>query len=241
MSRPVFDPHRAPIPKFHFNIFHGAMGISTLGTGITFQVIIQQIESDLNRSPYHTFTRKTARNFLAIAWLLFVISLGIASLAAISLAFTEDRHKYDYSWAVSDKRKYERMSSIASAVLLFTMLPAFTFCSLAVTSYCEGAGWAGVAITGVFLVLFFCLWLFHLISRKRIRPLSHFHYPPQTEQLPQHQLQRQSTGSQIPELYLSMEDNPPDSFNPRRHGHYDISRYPRFVETPSQAFVRPQA
>jgi hypothetical protein len=34
---------------------------------------------------------------------------------------------------------------------------------LAVTAYCEGAGWAGVGLAVVFLVLSLCLWLVHIL------------------------------------------------------------------------------
>jgi succinate dehydrogenase hydrophobic anchor subunit len=149
------------ITKFHENLFKGTLAISTLGASITFQVVIQQIAPEEDKSIHHTFRRKTTRNFLAIAWLLFVVALGVASLAAIMLALNQDRFRDEEE--NRHRETYEKVAAGTSGLLLFVMLAAFLFCSLAVTSYCEGAGWAGVALSAVFMVLSFCIWLVHIL------------------------------------------------------------------------------
>jgi succinate dehydrogenase hydrophobic anchor subunit len=142
--------------NFHNNLFRGTIAVSTLGASITFQVVIQQIEADVNVSTHHTFHRKTARTFLAIAWLLFTIALGTAGLAAIVMALREDLGR-------TGRGTYERAASAMSGILLALLLAAFLFCSLAVTAYCEGAGWTGVGMSVVFLALALCIWLFHMM------------------------------------------------------------------------------
>jgi hypothetical protein len=152
----ALNTHEYSMNNFRNNIFRGTIAISTFGASITFQVVIQQIDADVNVSIHHTFHRKTARNFLAIAWLLFTISLGTACMAAIVMALREDLgHK--------EKGTYEKIACVASGLLLFLMLAAFLFCSLAVTAYCEGAGWTGVGMSAVFLALALCIWLFHVL------------------------------------------------------------------------------
>jgi zinc transporter ZupT len=155
------DREKTMVTKFHENLFKGTLAISTLGASITFQVVIQQIAEDLDKSRYHTFRRKTARNFLAIAWLLFTVALGVASLAAIMLALNQDRFRKGVDNVNRDF--YEKIAAGTSGLLLFIMLSAFLFCSLAVTAYCEGAGWAGVGLTVVFLALSLCVWLLHIL------------------------------------------------------------------------------
>ena len=159
-----FDRHVSLITKIHQDLFKGTIAISTLGASITFQVIIQQIDSSLNVSTHHTFHRRTARTFLAIAWVLFVSALGIASLAAILLAFNKDRvRKGIIARPEQTRSRYELMASIVSGILLLLMLSAFFFSSLAITSYSEGAGWAGCGLSGIFLLLSFWLWIRHVL------------------------------------------------------------------------------
>jgi hypothetical protein len=158
---------RPHIAKFHTNLFKGTIAVSTLGASITFQVVIQQIGDDADTSPFHTFHRKTARSFLAIAWVLFVVALGIACLAAILVGLREDVVKRDEMEAmgkeeVEEEVWYETLASATSGLLLFVMLSAFSFCSLAVTSYCEGAGWAGVGMSALFLVAASAIWIAHM-------------------------------------------------------------------------------
>lgn len=150
------DAHEHSMTNFHNNLFRGTIAVSTLGASITFQAVIQQIEADVNVSIHHTFHRKTARNFLAIAWLLFAISLGTACIAAIVMALREDLGR-------TGRGTYEKIANAASGILLLLMLAAFLFCSLAITAYCEGAGWTGVGMSAVFLVTALCIWLFHVL------------------------------------------------------------------------------
>lgn len=157
------DQHALIITKFHQDLFKGTIAISTLGASITFQVIIQQIDSSDNVSIHHTFHRRTARTFLAIAWVLFMSALGIASLAAILLAFNKDRVRKGIARPEHTRSRFELMASITSGILLLLILSAFFFSSLAVTSYCEGAGWAGCGISGIFLLLSFWLWMRHVL------------------------------------------------------------------------------
>jgi len=162
-----FDRHVSIITKFHQDIFKGTIAISTMGASITFQVIIQQIDSSLNVSIHHTFHRRTARTFLAIAWVLFMSALGIASFAAILLAFNKDKVRKGIPLEEAEleqtRSRYELMASIVSGILLLLMLSAFFFSSLAITSYSEGAGWAGCGLSGIFLLLLFWLWIRHVL------------------------------------------------------------------------------
>lgn len=158
-----FDNQASLITKFHQDLFKGTIAISTFGASITFQVIIQQIDDTQNVSTHHTFHRKTARTFLAIAWVLFMSALGIASLAAILLAFNKDRVRNGIARPEHTRRRYALTASITSGILLLLMLSAFFFSSLAVTSYCEGVGWAGCGISGIFLLLSFWIWTRHIL------------------------------------------------------------------------------
>ena len=143
--------------KIYESLFRATIVISTIGGSITFQVIIQQIPDSESVNQGHHFDRKTARSFLAIAWLLFVLALGIACLAAALLAFNKERLRIGLIKTRRDS--YAAWGALASGIVLLLLLSAFLFSSMAVSSYAEGAGWIATAFTCVFSIIALTLWV----------------------------------------------------------------------------------
>jgi hypothetical protein len=89
--------------------------------------------------------------FLALAWLLFVVALGIAgfSLSVVTIRRERVRKESDQAWNI----RWKRLGLASSFVLQACILGAFMFLSLAVVAYTEGGGWTAVACTSAAGVL----------------------------------------------------------------------------------------
>jgi hypothetical protein len=133
------------------------LSVSIFGASI-FTVIVSDIADPAEISKSPRFDRETVRMFLALAWLLFVVALGIAgfSLSVVTIRRERVRNGSDQAWNV----RWKRLGLASSFVLQTCILGAFMFLSLAVVAYTEGGGWAAVACTSAACVvaLIFLLW-----------------------------------------------------------------------------------
>jgi hypothetical protein len=180
-----YDKRRtALVRKLYANIFKGTIAISTIGAYITFQVIIQQTDGSLSDSGPHTFSRQTAESFPAVAWVLFVAALAVASLAAILLAFCnatmsiatggeEQKGSVPRPLArVASLRfpvQLDTLASLTAGLGIVLVLLAFFFCSLAVSAYCEGAGWTAAAFLLLSLTAAIGLWTWHTVRQRHLQ------------------------------------------------------------------------
>jgi hypothetical protein len=135
----------------------GIIALTTLGASITFSVILSNlpdpaaVRSDASRSfrPSRVasavrFDREHVRRFLAVAWLMFVLALG---LAMFSLA------------RLKKSRSVGRGTWLLELVLEWLVLAAFMFLALAVCAYVPEVGIAAVAFIAFFAVVAFAMWL----------------------------------------------------------------------------------
>ncbi|KAK5051327.1 hypothetical protein LTR84_002979 [Exophiala bonariae] len=144
------------LPEFAKGLFTGIIFLSTFGGSITFQTIIQDLGDQEDSNPGHRFSRKRARTFLAISWLLFVIDLGVSALLMAMLYLY--RGPKQSSWA----------DTIYVRVLSFIFLPgvligALLFSSLAVTAYSEPTGWTAVGFCGAFGLAVLVWWFVEIV------------------------------------------------------------------------------
>lgn len=144
------------LPEFAKGLFTGIIFLSTFGGSITFQTIIQDLGENEDSNPGHRFSRKRARTFLAISWLLFVVDLGVSALL-IAMLYLYRGHKQS-SWA----------DTIYVRVLSFIFLPgvlvgALLFSSLAVTAYSEPTGWTAVGFCGAFGLTVLIWWFVEIM------------------------------------------------------------------------------
>jgi hypothetical protein len=171
----------ALIRNLHINFFKATMAISTLGAYFTFQIAMQPLEQPQDAdNRFHIFHTSTAQLFVALAWVLFLISLGGSAIAALTLSFG---HAMDRSYrsAIEDpnalaaafhsKKKAgllgwdpEMWSAVSAGAMFLTMLFAFMFCCLALTAYSPVPGIAGVVIVVAFMIVTLTLWIRHILS-----------------------------------------------------------------------------
>jgi hypothetical protein len=170
----------ALIRNLHINFLKGMMAVSTLGVCFTFQNSISpQAQPAYSLTGFRVFSSSTANAFVAIALILFLITLGGSAMAALALSFgnamdrsyrpgSEDPNS---SLAVFHSRKssgflgwdQEMWGAISAGALLLVLLFAFIFCCLAVTAFCPVPGIAGVIILAVFMIVAMTIWIRHLL------------------------------------------------------------------------------
>jgi len=141
------------LPEFAKGLFTGIIFLATFGGSITFQTIIQDLGTKQDDNPGHRFSRKRARTFLAISWVLFTIDLGLSAiLVAMLYLYKGEQRK---SWA--DKLFVRLISFI---LLPGVLVGALLFSSLAITAYSEPTGWTAVGFCGLFafaILLWWCI------------------------------------------------------------------------------------
>lgn len=140
------------LPEFAKGLFTGVVFLSTFGGSITFQTIIQDLGTGEDENPGHRFSRRRARTFLAISWVLFTVDLGVSAILIAMLYLYRGRSQN--SWA----------DSFFVRVVSFMFLPgvligALLFSSLAVTAYSEPTGWTAVGFCGLFGTTVLAWWL----------------------------------------------------------------------------------
>ena len=152
-NMPLFQSNRAQLPHkmqiyssrggvvtawFH-NLFTVIIGLSTLGSSVTFSYIVSGIRGPKARP---RFSMKAYESFMAISWLLFIIDLAISTLFSTILSFY--REQAILKWGDPDRSKRLTIQWIATlcVALLYTLtISAFIFLALVITAYAAEVGW----------------------------------------------------------------------------------------------------
>jgi len=126
------------LTKWFDDFFTAVVAVSTLGAGFTFSVIFSSLET-LNE----TVDTNAVRHFLIIAWLLFVLSVAMASVCAalfrfMSPEFIEGFNNY------GDLVNF--VAAITSVILQLLIVAAFLMSARALRRYDEDSGKAAVGI-----------------------------------------------------------------------------------------------
>lgn len=123
----------------------------------TFTVIVSEIANpaDLPQNP--RFGQETVRNFVALAWLLFIIALCVTGFSITLLTF--QREAAIASFGDEWEAKCQRLGLAAFVFLQGLIIGAFMFLSLAVAAYTETVGWIAVAFTSAAGILAFSMLL----------------------------------------------------------------------------------
>jgi hypothetical protein len=169
----------ALIRNLHINVFKATMAVSTLGAYFTFQIAMQPQAQPLDVDDrFHLFHSSTAQLFVAVAWVLFLITLGGSAVATLMLSFG---HAIDrsYRYTLEDPNALaaafnsnkgaglmgwdqEMWGTVSAGVMLLVLLFAFLFCCLAVTAFAPAPGIAGIVIIILFLMVALTLWIRHI-------------------------------------------------------------------------------
>ncbi|KAF2667395.1 hypothetical protein BT63DRAFT_291143 [Microthyrium microscopicum] len=124
----------------------GIIGLSTFGASITFSVILSNLPDPITIRAKQSsklfkkikFNEEAVRQFLSIAWLMFVLALGFAIISLVQL------------------KKHSTIGSgmkVLEIVLQWLVLAAFMFLSLAVAAYTPDVGMAGVGFISLFALM----------------------------------------------------------------------------------------
>ena len=120
------------------------LSLSIFGAS-TFAIVVSEIANPSEISPNARFTRETVRSFLGIAWLLFIVPLGIVAVSMSLLAYKRE-HPTAGLEGVWNQR-WERLGLVASSLIQVSIIVAFLVLSLVLVAYTEAVGWVAVALS----------------------------------------------------------------------------------------------
>lgn len=147
----------------------GIIGVSTLGASITFGVLTTSSSDPLRRaengseSSLSRFGDSTVKNFLAIAFLLFLITIGFGNLIYSLLIFYQKEYFAD---SESFRRKigsmklisFNRLLHLLNLILTSTMLAAFIFLALVTVAFAKVVGWVILGFVCFYWIIYFIIW-----------------------------------------------------------------------------------
>jgi hypothetical protein len=122
------------------------LSLSIFGAS-TFAIVVSEIANPSEVSPDARFTRETVRSFLGIAWLLFIVALGIVAVSMSLLAYKREHPTAGFE--STRKQKWERLGLVASSLIQVSVITAFLFLSLVLVAYTEAVGWVAVALSSI--------------------------------------------------------------------------------------------
>jgi hypothetical protein len=143
----------AGIVEWSASFFETCGAISTLGAGFTFTTLLGSLDEP---PPGSRFDKQQVRRYLALAYLLFAISLGYAAAGATLLSF---HSKLVVRWYDTEARKAHFgiwLLIVGQQLLLYA---GFAISMIAIMAFVEDVAWAGIAVVLVLLAFVSCWWL----------------------------------------------------------------------------------
>jgi hypothetical protein len=171
----------ALIRHFHLSFYKGTIAITALGTYYTFLLVAQPDPLSEATANAQIFTPKSSRTLIAVAWLLFLLSLGLSTAALLSYSFGYATARLSLQNTVADnvsviapsyyatKKKgpfgweEELAMAVTSGVIFFIILTAFLISSLAVIAYMPAIGVVGAVFIGIFFLTSLAVWIRQLV------------------------------------------------------------------------------
>jgi len=137
----------------HISILKSFLLLSTLAVLLLFPLLISAAPPPPSDEPLAgIFTPTTAHSLISIAWLLFLLSAGLAALAALCLAYDQlairafgDVGLVRTGWGP------EQWGVLAIGGVGFLLLGGFLVCGLAVAAYNTGVGIVAAAFMGLLM------------------------------------------------------------------------------------------
>jgi hypothetical protein len=124
------------------------IAIAVLGGQITFTLIVSDIADpeNLDNGTAAVFKMETVRLLIAISWLFFTCTLGVAVI--INLLF------------IGDSRLGGIWGRVVTFLLNFLPIGAFLLLSLATAAYVPIVGWLGAGFISLFTLAVLYFWIF---------------------------------------------------------------------------------
>ncbi|KAI1619694.1 hypothetical protein EDD37DRAFT_570851 [Exophiala viscosa] len=144
--------HRGSSVSNWFNgLFTTIIGVATLGTSITFSYVLSN-GTATPPSTTATFNQQQVQDFLAISWLLFLLTLAFASLGSTLLTFFKKHWIADWDGVKGETSQWTvQMYAVCVSGLLGALtIGAFMLLCLVVVAYSPVVGWVSL-----FFAIFF--------------------------------------------------------------------------------------
>ncbi|KAI2470933.1 hypothetical protein F4781DRAFT_155051 [Annulohypoxylon bovei var. microspora] len=122
------------------------MPISIFGASV-FSIIFGQMTDPKDIFDYPMLSLLTVRTLLALAWLSFVLVLGLGGLSLGLLATHEENGKG--VWTPKTIRKLRRLGLMAVVLLYSLTIGGFMFMAIALTAYVQGVAFVAIGYTAI--------------------------------------------------------------------------------------------
>jgi len=152
--RPMAKHSGASVSTFFNGLFTTTIGIATLGASITFSYVLSNNTSPLT-STNPTFGQEQVQEFLAISWLLFLLTLAFASLGSTLLTFFKNHWAADWDGINGKTSQWsvQMYAVFASGLLGCLIITAFILLCLVVVAHSPAVGWVALGFTAFFGVI----------------------------------------------------------------------------------------
>lgn len=143
----MFSQSAHTVNSFFTAYFTAMLSLGTLGSSITFNYVLN--DSIRDPTPSSRFSKSRIQDFIALAWLFFVLDLAFAAACQTLLKFYSRRLEIEWDAGGRRRGRAQALGLVIAATLLLTVILAFVFLSLVVTAYSAVVGYIALAFTCV--------------------------------------------------------------------------------------------
>lgn len=141
----MFSQSAHTVNSFFIAYFTAMLSLGTLGSSITFNYVLN--DSIREPSPSSRFGKPRIQDFLALAWLFFVLDLAFTAACQTLLKFYSRRLEAEWDAGGRRRSRTQSLGLVIAAILLVLVILAFIFLSLIVTAYSSAVGFVALAFT----------------------------------------------------------------------------------------------
>ena len=149
--RPMTQHPGTSVATFFSGLFTTVIGISSLGTSVTFSYVLSNNTSG-PRSAHPVFSTDHIQLFLAISWLLFLLALATAALSSTILTFFKEHWTKDWDGVNGKTSQFDvQVYAVFVAGLMGVLIiGAFVLLTLVVVAYSPIVGWVALGFTAFY-------------------------------------------------------------------------------------------
>ncbi|KAL5340985.1 hypothetical protein BJX70DRAFT_84943 [Aspergillus crustosus] len=154
------EEHLTTIHSWWLSYLQGLAGVSTFGASLTFAILTTVADPSSNR-----FNKATIQTFIAVAFLLFLIVIGICNFLYYLIYFGKDMYftkvddfKKSPQWLLLDF-PFNQWLHCANLLVTSILLFAFLMLALVIIGYSEVVGWITLSCVGLYYVAYLVFWV----------------------------------------------------------------------------------
>lgn len=141
----MFSQSAHTVNSFFSAYFTATLSLGTLGSSITFNYVLN--DSIREPTPASLFTKPRIQDFIALAWLFFVLDLAFTAVCQTLLKFYSRRLEVEWDAGGLRRSRAQSLGLVVAATLLLLVILAFVFLSLVVTAYSAAVGFVALTFT----------------------------------------------------------------------------------------------